>query len=606
MSRRESLDRALPALAKVLRALWPWLRNERKSMSMAILTLLGGVVLSLAEPWPLKFVIDSVLPAAAGQPTAPLPFGLDPTGFLILLGIGVVVISGLVATCEYYQKVSFAKIGNRMLRDVREHLFLHVQSLSLAYHTKARSGDLVIRATRDVSLLRDVMSTALLPMIASTLVLVGMISIMLLLEWRLTLLAMTVLPLFWWSTSNLGRKIHRAARKQRQREGAMASTASESISAIKVVQALSLEDVFAEGFSGKNRESQKQDMKTAKLSANLGRVVDVLLAIATALVLFQGARFVMGGDLLLGEFVIFLTYLKRSFRPAKDFAKYTGRIAKATAAGERVVAVLERSPDVQDRPDAVEAPALRGDLEFRDVAFGYDADRPILRGIDLTVPHGKTLAILGPSGIGKSTLANLVLRLYDATEGTVLVDGRDVRSYKLRSLRRQVSMVLQDTVLFSGTVRDNIAHGLPDATDEEVAAAARLASADTFIERLPDGYDTVVGERGATLSHGQRQRLAIARAAMRDTPILILDEPTTGLDERTRIQVIEALRELARGRTTLLITHETAMTEAADLIVCLDGGGMAEVGSPAELLARPGRYRDMRAMQSNLPPLSHG
>ena len=596
MSPRPRAESAIRELVRILRVFRPWLREQRRRIGTTTLAMFGGVVFSLLEPWPLKLVLDLVVPTTRPVPRTVPDWiaGIEISTLLPLLAAATVLLSALVASCEYLAKVGFARIGNDVLRGVRDHLFLHVQRLSMSFHVQARAGDLVTRATRDVSLVRDVMSTALLPLCANVLVLAGMLAVMAWLQWQLTLIALATLPLFLWTTASLGGRIHRAAKQQRKREGAMASTATESIAAIKVVQALSLEEAFADGFASRNAASQKEDQKAARLSANLGRNIDVLLAVATALVLWQGARFVLDARMSAGDLVVFLTYLRRSFRPAKDFAKYTGRIAKAIAAGERVAALLERAPDVRDLPDACPAPPFRGEVAFESVTFGYGDGRDVLREIDLHVEAGSLVAVVGPSGIGKSTLASLLLRFWDPLRGVVSIDGIDLRRCTLRSLRRQISVVLQETVLFAGSIRENLAHGIADATDERIEAAARLARCHEFIAAMPDGYDTVVGERGSTLSHGQRQRLAIARAAMRDTPLLVLDEPTSGLDEATRRDVVGALLTLAAGRTTFLVTHELDLTDHADLVVCIDGGRIVESGPPAQLLEAQGVYARLR------------
>jgi ATP-binding cassette subfamily B protein len=383
----------------------------------------------------------------------------------------------------------------------------------------------------------------------------------------------------------------------------MAATAAESIAAIKIVQALSLEGMFARDFSSLNNKSQQEDTKTSRLSARLGRTVDCLLGIATATVLWYGARLVLRAELTAGELVVFLTYLRRAFSPAQDFAKYAGRLAKATAAGERVLHLLDQAPEVQDVPGAVPAGRLQGRIRFEDVSFGYDPARPVLKGIDFEVLPGQRVALVGPSGTGKSTIVSLILRLYDPNHGRVMIDGRDVRDYTLASLRAQISVVLQDSILFAASIRENIAFGAPQATPDEVEAAARLANAHDFIQALPQGYDTVVAERGVTLSHGQRQRIAIARAAVRQTPILILDEPTTGLDEENERAVTEALERLAANRTAFLITHNLQCSSRADLILYVENGRLKESGPPADLMEANGRYARLHKLQTSL--LSH-
>ena len=607
MTRRPSMKESVPGLWHVLRYFWPWMRVERRLIAASMGALLLGVVVRLAEPWPLKFILDLVIPTERPPGMhAPSFIGeLAPMTLLTISAVALVAITGLRALFDYIQKVGFAKIGNRVLRRVRDHVYVHLQGLSLSFHSKSRSGDLIVRVTRDVSLLRDVMATAVLPLFASVLILVGMAVVMLLLQWQLALLAMVTVPLFGYSTTKISRRIHEAARKQRQREGAMASTAAESITAIKVVQALSLEEVFAREFSNQNTQSQKEDLKAAKLSARLGRTVDVLLAVATALVMWYGAVLVIESRMTPGDLLVFLSYLKRAFNPAKDFAKYAARLAKATAAGERVLALLERTPEVRDLPGAEPAPSFVGAVRFDGVRFSYEEERQVLDGIDFAVEPGRFVALVGPSGIGKSTLVSLILRLYDPVEGRVLIDDRDIRDYTIPSLRSQIGVVLQDTILFAATVRENISHGLQDATPEQVEAAARLANAHEFVRALPDGYETVVGERGANLSHGQRQRIAIARAAIRDARILLLDEPTTGLDEENERTVVEALERLARGRTTFLITHDLRFAARADLVIYLEGGRILESGPPSRLLADGGRYADLYDLQTSRED-SHG
>lgn len=597
MARPEKVRELSPRLRDVLRYFWPYTRRYRALMTGSLLAIIAEVFLRLLEPWMLALVLDYVvMPPQSGAKQLPIISSMEPMTILLWASVGLVVAVGLRALAVYASKVGFALIGNRVLTEVRGDLYRHLHSLSMSYHNKARKGDLTVRVIGDIGLLKDVVVTAMLPLLGNALILVGMVAVLFLLNWQLALLAMVTLPLFWLSTVSLTEKIHKVSGDQRRREGSMASSASEAFGSMQVVHALSLERSFLDSFSGQNKSSLKQGVKGARLAARLERTVDLLVAVSTALVLYFGARLVLGGELTAGALVVFLTYLKNALRPVRDFAKYTGRMAKGVAAGERVLDVFQQEPDIEDSPDAVSAPPLRGDVRFESVTFSYEPGHPVLRDISFEVQAGERVAIVGASGHGKSTLVNLILRLYDPQSGRVLVDGRDIRDYTLESFRSQIGVVLQDTLLFAATVRENIGYGAADATPEEIEAAARLANAHEFIEALPDGYDTVLGERGVTLSGGQRQRISIARAAIRDAPILILDEPTTGLDGENARLVTDALTHLARGRTTFLITHDLRQVASADQILYIEGQRIAEQGTQLELLRAGGRYAALQAM----------
>lgn len=616
MKRPQTVKQTVPGLRRVVGRFWPYIRRHSLLIVTSLFALFAGIGLRLLEPWPLKIVIDHVvgLKPSDGAFGIPALDALDPVALLTLSALALVIITGLRALADYAHTVGFALIGNRVTTQVRNDLYRHLQILSLSFHTKARSGDLVVRVIGDVNMLRDVAVTALLPLIANLLILVAMVAFMFWLQWQLALLAIAIIPLFWLSTVRFGRRIHEAARQQRQRQGAMAATVAESIGAIKVVQALSLEEMFARSFISRSQQSQREDVKGSRLTASLGRTVDVLLAIATALVLWYGGWLVLHDALSPGELLVFLTYLKRALNPLQDFAKYTGRLAKAAAAGERVLDLLDRTPEVRDLPDAVRAPPFRGVVRFENVSFSYEPGQRVLDGVEFEAQPGQHVALVGPSGIGKSTLISLILRLYDPVRGCVQIDGRDIRTYRLESLRAQISVVLQDSILFAASVADNIAYGAPGATFEQIEAAARLANAHEFIQALPQGYDTPVGERGVTLSHGQRQRIAIARAALRQAPILILDEPTTGLDEENERVVIEALVRLARGDgsnggqdksaspaqgcTTFLITHDLQLAARADLMLYIEDGRVLERGTHLELMQANGRYASLHTLQA--------
>ena len=595
MARPEKVRELGPRLREVLRYFWPYTRRYRGLMAGSLLAIVAEVFLRLLEPWMLALVLDYVvIPPKGGAPTLPVISSLDPMTLLFWACVGLVLAVGLRALSVYASTVGFALIGNRVLTEVRADLYRHLHSLSLSYHNKARKGDLTVRVIGDIGLLKDVVVTAVLPLLGNLFILVGMVGVLFWLNWQLALLSMVTVPLFWLSTLSITEKIHKVSGDQRRREGSMASSASEALGAMQIVQALSLERSFLDSFSGHNKKSLKQGVKGTKLAARLERTVDLLVAVSTALVMYFGARLVLSGELTAGALVVFLTYLKNALKPVRDFAKYTGRLAKAVAAGERVLDVFQQQPDIQDTPEAVTAPPLRGEVRFESVRFAYEPNHPVLRGVAFEAMPGQRIAIVGGSGNGKSTLANLILRLYDPQAGRILVDGRDIRDYTLESYRAQIGVVLQDTLLFAATVRDNIGYGAAGATPEDIEAAARLANAHDFILELPEGYDTVLGERGVTLSGGQRQRISIARTAIRNAPILILDEPTTGLDGENAGLVSDALIRLAQGRTTFLITHDLRQVATADQILYVEGGDVVERGTHAELLGAGGRYTHLQ------------
>jgi ATP-binding cassette subfamily B protein len=600
MKRRRTFQQSLPGLRRIIGRFWPEIRKQRLLMAGSFLALLAEIVLRALEPWPLKFIFDRVLwPKHTGK-FASIEFldSLDPYVLLAASALAIILFTGLRALAEYANTIGFAKVGSRILTQVRAQVFHHLQGLSLAFHTRARSGDLILRVMSDINMLKDVIVTAALPLLADALILFVMVVLMFCLQWKLALLAMVVLPLFWLFTVKLTRRIQQAARNQRHRESEMAASAAESISAIHIVQALCLEGLFADSFCRRNSDSQKEDVKGARLMAALGRTVGFLTAISSALVLGYGGYLVLEQKLSAGDLLVFLAYLRAATKPLQEFAKYTGRLAKATAAGERVLDLLDRNPEIHDLPGAVVATPFEGAIQFEAVTFGYVKNRLVLEDVSFEVKPGQQVALVGPSGIGKSTILSLMLRLYDPKRGRVLIDGRDVRDYTLASLRSQIGIVLQDSVLFAASVRENIVHGNLQASPEEIEAAARLANANDFIEAMPEGYASIVGERGVTLSGGQRQRIAIARAAIRKAPILLLDEPTTGLDEENQQMVLQAMDRLAQGRTTLLITHDLQSAARSDRIFYLDQGQILESGSHSDLMQANGRYAALFRLQA--------
>lgn len=594
MAKVKSLKQTIPSFWGLLKYMWPYMRQHRPLIASSFLALFAGVMMRALEPWPLKMVIDHVIiPGSAQITDNGWIDSLEPLTLVAGSSLTLILILGLRALSTYWQKVGFALVGNKVLTQVRAALFRHIQGLSLSFHNKSRSGDLLVRVIGDIGLLKDVVITAFMPLIGSVLVLASMAALMLWLNWNLALLVLLSAPLYWIPTLILGRRIQGASRKQRKRESAMASTVAESIGAMQVVQTLSLEDTFADQFGKQNQKSLKEGVKIKRLLAKLQGTVQMMTGVSTAVVLFYGTVLILRGSLSAGTLLVFLSYLKAAFKPMQDFAKYSGRMAKASAAGERVIQLFETPADVSNDVDARPAPPFKGAVTFDHVSFGYEKEQEVLKDISFNVNPGKKVAIVGPSGAGKSSLIALLSRLYDPCSGRVLIDDIDIRHVTLESLRTQISVVLQDTLLFATSIEENIAYGAPGSPDTAIREAARLANIHEFIEGLPEAYATQVGERGVTLSMGQRQRIALARAALRESPLLLLDEPTSSLDKDNRHAVLQALHEVSADRTTFMITHHLQEIEHADLILHIENGVLIESGSHAELMAAGGTYAQL-------------
>ncbi|WP_070968830.1 ABC transporter ATP-binding protein [Vibrio sonorensis] len=599
MARPKGLKQALPSLMRFYHYIQPYVGEKLWLIVAAFTGLFIQTLLRLLEPWPLKYIIDGLMtPDPNSRDHLQLLRQLELSEYFAILAVTLVVITLLRSISTYATTICMALVGNHIIIRLRARLFDHLQRLSPVFYQKQRGGDLVVRLISDMGMMKEVAVTAAVPLIGNALIFVCIVAVMMWVNWQLALLSLATLPLLWLMTLHKSRRIHSVARKNRKREGVMAAAASESIHSIKSVQALTLEERFSKIFGSANNKSMKEGVQTKRLIAGLQRNVDILIAISSAIVLWFGAMQVLNGQLSTGELLVFVYYLRRLFRPIRDFSKYCARLAKASAAGERVLDVLNQEQEVRDRANAIDAPNFVGRVTFDSVSFSYlDDETHHLRNLSLEIESGRKTAIVGPSGSGKSTLLNLLLRLHDPQRGGVLVDGVDIREYKTASLRNQIAVVLQDTALFATSIGENITLGQQEYSQQEIEQAAKLAEIHDFITSLPDGYNTEVGERGVTLSAGQRQRVAIARASLKQAPILLLDEPTTGLDPLTEASVSRALLRLAQGRTSIIVTHRKEMAAACDHIAYMSKGQLIEQGCHHELLAKGQEYASQFAIE---------
>ena len=602
MSGTPKMSELGPGLKDVVRRFSPYMKGHTFMLVGSVFALILSTVMRLAEPWPLKFIIDAVVPLPEGQ--TPSAANMDPMVLLALCAGGLFVAVMLRAFFHYLATIGFALVGNRMLTKVRADLFRHLQSLSLGFHAQSRTGDLTIRLVSDVGMLKDALVTAAMPLLANILIFTGMVGVMLWLDWRLALVALAPLPLLWILSRFLTVRIRKVSRTQRKRQGALAATASEALAGIESVQALGLEGRTNEAFSGANSKEMKEGLKGARLTARLERTVDVLAGLGLVGVLYFGALQVLAGRITPGDLVVFMSYLKHTFRPVRGYAKYAARLAKALAAAERVTDLLDRKDAVKDRPDARLVPdAVIGALRFEGVGFTHTDGAQVFENLDLAIAPGEQVAVVGPSGAGKSTLAALTLRLHDVQAGRVMLDGEDIRELSVQSLRAHIAFVPQEPLIVSGSIRENLALGLDYRPDQDdLNEAVKRAVLHDFIAGLPDGFDTVLAERGASLSGGQRQRLSLARAFLRDTPVLILDEPTTGLDRESEASVIAAIDAISEWRTTLLITHDLALAARCDRVVTISDGQVAEAGHASTLRAAGGWFAAAEARQTGRRP----
>ena len=583
-----------------LRHLAVLLRPRWTTLIVAFIAVLVETAADVLEPWPIKVVVDNVLQSKklpSGMAAMVLrTFGDDKYAILNFALAAIMLIAIVGAIASFLEKYLTTSAGQWVAHDLRRLVYERIQRLSLAQHGSSRRGDLITRITTDIDAVQDFITTALLGMVISTLTLAGMVGVMLYVNWRFTLIGLSITPVLAAVVYSYTRRIKKATRRVKRQETELMSSVAEVLGAIQVVQAFAREEYQARQFDMESRQTVGAGLAARAMKAKLPPLVDVIVAAGTCLVLGYGAHLALSGQLSTGVLVVLLLYLGKLYKPIRDLSKMTNSYTKAAISYDRIEEMIQADSTVRDRPGAQIAPPFRGLIEFDRVTVQY-GDHTVLRDVSFRIEPGQVVAIVGSSGAGKSSLASLMSRFLDPVAGSVRIDGTDVREYTLKSLRDQFSFVLQDTLLFNASIWENIAYGRHDAAPEDTVQAAMLANAHDFITKLPEGYATLVGERGMTLSGGERQRIAIARAIVRGSPILILDEPTTGLDAVSEQAVVEALQRLMHGRTCIIIAHHLGTIRTADVILVVKDSSIVERGTHDELLARGGAYAELYSVQ---------
>jgi len=578
------------------------LRPYSKLLALAFGAMLVESAMDLLEPWPLKVILDYVIGSKTPPPWL-AGWLIDAESRLTVLNGAIAAVMGIAlvgAVSSYTERYLSTTIGKRVGFDLRHSLYHHVQRLSLSFYEHRQTGDMVVRLTADIDAVEDFITGAVLGIVLDVVTLVGMLAVMFYLDWRFSLIGLSIAPILFVVVFRFMKRIKEATREVKKRQSELASVVQESISSARIVKAFAREDFEEQRLDCQSMASVDATLRARSVKARLSPLVDVVIAVGTCLVLFFGVRFVLSGRITAGGLIVYVLYLGKMYKPIKDLSKTSDTFSKASVAFERIGELLSVERQVSDRPGARPAARFQGRIAFDRVTFGYGPSEAVLKDATLSVEPHQRAALVGPTGSGKSTLIALIPRLYDVLGGSVQIDGQDVRSYTLQSLREQVSFVLQDPVLFRATIAQNIAYGRPGASQRDILRASRLAHAHEFISRMPRGYETVIGERGDTLSGGQRQRISIARALIRDTPILLLDEPSASLDPESEELIFAGLSTLLEGRTSITIAHRLATVRSADVIFVLDGGSIVETGSHDALMARNGQYARFHRIQFRL------
>ncbi len=563
--------------------------------------------MSVAAPWPLKIILDNVV----GEHKLPpwlddflRPFMSSGTKMQIAAAaaIATILIALLGAAASYLANYYTTSVGQWVANDLRLRTYHHLQQLSLNYYNTHEMGTLLSTITADVQTIQNFASSSTLGILVDMFTIVAMLIIMFWLNWDFTLIAVGVTPFMLLMVSRFKKAVKKATREVRKQQSNIVAVVQQGLESMRVVKAFGRQDLEQEELSEVSKATVEAALKARRVKALLSPIVAVTVSLCTAFVLWRSSSLILKGTMTAGALTVFLSYLTKFFKPVQDLATMTNTIAQTAVGVERVRAILEANDVIEERPDAREPEPLKGEIKFENVAFAYNKDAPVLTDVNFEIKAGQMVGVVGPTGGGKSTIVSLIPRFYDPSGGKVSVDGVDIRDYKIHGLRNQIAYVLQETVLFRGTVAENIAYGRGSATRDEIVEAAKLANADEFISKMPQGYDTMVGDRGDTLSGGQRQRIGIARALIRNNPILILDEPTAALDTESEQLVMEALERLMKGRTVITIAHRLSTIRNSDKIVVLKGGVVAEEGSHDELMARDGVYAELYHIQFDKQP----
>ncbi len=578
------------------------LGSMKGALITAVICTLGVVLLELVAPWPIKVLFDHIL---LQKPLSPGLSFLDSllehktVTVVAILALLIVLIALSKAACLYFQVFQTSRIGFQLVFELRRELFQHLQVLSLSYHNRTRAGELLNRVTGDTRNLRDTFTESALAFGTHLLTIVGMLVVMFLLNWQLALIAAVTFPLLLLVLTVFYSRIKIIVKKQRRREGKIAARLGEVFATAQLVRAFGRERYEIEQFEVESAKHLEEGVRALRLEAAAIRVTELISALGMGATVFYGALLTLDGRMTPGDLLVFSAYVSRMYNPVRQVAKLLLKFNKAAVSADRLREILNEEPELPDRSDAIEAQGLKGEIRFDHVSFDYGEGNNILKDISFSVAPGQRLVLVGSSGAGKSTLVNLLLRLYEPSSGSILVDGHDIRDYRRESLRHEIGIVLQDNLLFGASIRENIAYGKLQATLEEVEAAARAAHAHEFIEALPDGYETVVGERGATLSGGQRQRIGLARAMVKRPSILILDEPTSALDAEAEALIQEVIERLQQGKTTILIVHHFRYIRDDDHVLVLKQGEIVEQGRASELMAMRGHYFDLYLHQQS-------